>query len=179
LSVSEIPPSAFHLSTPHHGSLALTPTAAGIFFALHPGPAARAAMTRGGTICRSICPGATGQPPKDRGTRRGDMSVPENPQEFWENIILAWITKNAGVRKERIVKTRRFTDEPVNLSVVKVLNMMDELVKIYNATYGANLVLSQNWRLTHRVDKIGDFIDAFIEVVTSDEVGRVKKTGIA
>jgi hypothetical protein len=113
------------------------------------------------------------------GQENGDMSEPENPQEFWENIILEWITKNAGVRKERIVKTRRFTDEPVNLSVVKVLNMMDDLVKIYNSTYGAHLVLSQNWRLTHRVDKIGDFIAAFVEVVTSEEIGRVKKTGIA
>jgi hypothetical protein len=107
------------------------------------------------------------------------MSVPENPQEFWENTILDWIMKNAGVRKERINKARRFTDEPVNLSVVKVLNMMDDLVKLYNATYGANLVLSQNWRLTHRVDKIGDFIAAFTEVVTSEDIGRVKKTGIA
>ena len=106
------------------------------------------------------------------------MSVPENPQEFWENIILEWITKNAGVRKERINKARRFTDEPVNLSVVKVLNMMDDLVKLYNTTYGANLVLSQNWRLTHRIDKIGDFLAAFLEVVTSEDVGRVKKTGI-
>jgi hypothetical protein len=114
-----------------------------------------------------------------RDEENGDMSEPENPQEFWENIILDWITKNAGVRKERINKARRFTDEPVNLSVVKVLNMMDDLVKTYNGTYGANLVLSQNWRLTHRIDKIGDFIAAFLEVVTSEEVGRVKKTGIA
>ena len=106
------------------------------------------------------------------------MSEPENPQEFWENIILDWIMKNAGVRKERINKARRFTDEPVNLSVVKVLNMMDDLVKTYNGTYGANLVLSQNWRLTHRIDKIGDFIGAYLEVVTSEDVGRVKKTGI-
>jgi hypothetical protein len=120
------------------------------------------------------------QPAEDaRDRRTADMSEPENPQEFWENIILDWITKNAGVRKERINKARRFTDEPVNLSVVKVLNMMDDLVKLYNATYGANLVLSQNWRLTHRIDKIGDFIAAFMEVVTSEEVGRVKKTGIA
>lgn len=107
------------------------------------------------------------------------MSDPENTREFWENTILDWITKNAGVRKERIVKTRRFTDEPVNMSVVKVLNMMDDLVKIYNSANNGSLVLSQNWRLTHRVDKIGDFIDAFIEVVTSEDVGRVKKTGIA
>jgi hypothetical protein len=107
------------------------------------------------------------------------MSEEENIPEFWENIILNWIMKNAGVRKERIVKTKRFTDEPVNLSVVKVLNMMDDLVKIYNAKYNTSLVLSQNWRLTHRVDKIGDFIAAFTEVVTSEEVGRVKKTGIA
>ena len=107
------------------------------------------------------------------------MSEEENISRFWEDVILEWITKNAGVRKERIVKTRRFTDEPVNLSVVKVLNMMDELVKIYNGKYGENLVLSQNWRLTHRVDKIGDFIAAFLDVVTSEDVGRVKKTGIA
>jgi rubredoxin len=121
-----------------------------------------------------------GQPAEDaRDEENGDMSEPENPPEFWENIILDWITKNAGVRKERINKTRRFTDEPVNLTVVKVLNMMDDLVKIYNNTYNANLVLSQNWRLTHRVDKIGDFIAAFLEVVTSEEIGRVKKTGIA
>jgi hypothetical protein len=122
----------------------------------------------------------TDQPAEDaRDEENGDMSVPENPQEFWEGIILDWIMKNAGVRKERINKARRFTDEPVNLSVVKVLNMMDDLVKSYNTTYNANLVLSQNWRLTHRVDKIGDFIDAFMAVVTSEDVGRVKKTGIA
>jgi hypothetical protein len=107
------------------------------------------------------------------------MSDQENISQFWEDVVLEWITKNAGVRKERIVKTRRFTDEPVNLSVVKVLNMMDDLVKIYNSKYGANLVLSQNWRLTHRADKIGDFIAAFLDVVTSEDVGRVKKTGIA
>jgi hypothetical protein len=107
------------------------------------------------------------------------MSDEANISQFWEDVILEWITKNAGVRKERIVKTRRFTDEPVNLSVVKVLNMMDDLVKIYNAKYGENLVLSQNWRLTHRVDKIGDFIAAFLDVVTSEDVGRVKRTGIS
>jgi hypothetical protein len=107
------------------------------------------------------------------------MSDQENISQFWADVILEWITKNAGVRKERIVKTRRFTDEPVNLSVVKVLNMMDDLVKIYNSKDGENLVLSQNWRLTHRVDKIGDFIAAFPDVVTSEDVGRVKKTGIA
>jgi hypothetical protein len=125
-------------------------------------------------------PDATDQPAEDaRDEEKGDMSEPENPQEFWENIILDWITKNAGVRKERINKARRFTDEPVNLSVVKVLNMMDDLVKLYNTTYGASLVLSQNWRLTHRIDKIGDFMNAFLEVVTSEDVGRVKKTGIS
>jgi hypothetical protein len=107
------------------------------------------------------------------------MSGPENIQESCENTIIDWITKNAGVRKERIVRERRFTEEPVNMSVVKVLNMMDEIVKIYNSTYNGNLVLSQNWRLAHRVDKVGDFIAAFIEVVSSDDVGHVRKTGIA
>jgi hypothetical protein len=103
----------------------------------------------------------------------------ETTEAFWENIILDWIVKNAGVRKERIVKQRRFTEEPFNMSVVKVLNMMDDLVKIYSKTYGKDLVLSQNWRLGHRTDKVGDFIAAFIEVASSEDVGRVKRTGIA
>ncbi|MBO0750575.1 MAG: hypothetical protein J2P53_00570 [Bradyrhizobiaceae bacterium] len=107
-----------------------------------------------------------------------EANIPDIVQ-FWEDIILDWITRNAGVRRERIVKTRRFTEEPVNLSVVKVLNMMDDLVTIHNRKYNANLVLSQNWRLTHRTDKIGDFVAAFLDVVTSEDVGRVKKTGIA
>ncbi len=107
------------------------------------------------------------------------MSGTESIREFCENSILDWITKNAGVRKERIVMHRRFTEEPVNMSVVKVLNMMDELVKLHNGTYGKTVVLSQNWRLTHRLDKVGDFIEAFTEVASSDDVGRVKKTGIA
>lgn len=92
------------------------------------------------------------------------MSGPDSIREYCEKAVVDWITKNAGVRKERIVMTRRFTEEPVNMSVVKVLNMMDELVKVYNSTYNSNIVLSQNWRLTHRVDKVGDFIEAFIDV---------------
>jgi hypothetical protein len=88
---------------------------------------------------------AGGQPAEDaRDEEAADMSGPEsteeNIREFWENAIIEWITKNAGVRKERIVKTRRFTEEPVNLSVVRVLNMMDDLVKVYNATYKKELV---------------------------------------
>jgi hypothetical protein len=33
--------------------------------------------------------------------------------------------------------------------------------------------------LTHRIDKLGDFIAAFLDVVTSEDVGRVKTIGIA
>jgi hypothetical protein len=107
------------------------------------------------------------------------MSGPGNIQELCESTIVDWIVENAGIRKERIVRERRFTVEPVNMIVVEVLNMMGDLVKTCNATYEANLVLSQNWRLAHRVDKVGDFIAAFAEVVGSDDVGRVQKTGIA
>jgi len=107
------------------------------------------------------------------------MSEPENPQEFWVNKILEWIIKNAGVRQERIDLKRKFTQEPYNLNIVKVLNMMDDLCAIYKGVYKTDFVLSQNWRLAHRGDTVGDFIAAFLEVVTSEDVGRPKKTGIA
>jgi hypothetical protein len=106
------------------------------------------------------------------------MSESEDPREFWVNTIYDWIIKNAGVWKERIDLQRKFTQEPYNLSVVKVLNMMDDLVEIYKSVNKSNFVLSQNWRLAHRGDTVGDFIAAFIDVVTSEEVGRPKKTGI-
>jgi hypothetical protein len=41
------------------------------------------------------------------------------------------------------------TDEPVNLGVVKVLNTMDDLVKVYNSKYDENL----NWRVMHRLKR--------------------------
>ncbi len=107
------------------------------------------------------------------------MSQPTNTQEFWVATILDWIIKNAGVRKERIDLKRKFTQEPYNLSVVRVLNLMDDLVAIYKSNSGKDLVLSQNWRLAHRGDTVGDFIVAFLEVVSSEEAGRVKRTGIA
>ncbi|MCL2385773.1 MAG: hypothetical protein FWC84_08110 [Alphaproteobacteria bacterium] len=68
------------------------------------------------------------------------MSEPENPQEFWVNKILEWIIKNAGVRQERIDLKRKFTQEPYNLNIVKVLNMMDDLCAIYKDVY--RLILS-------------------------------------
>lgn len=108
-----------------------------------------------------------------------ESTGPETIREFCEATVIDWVTKNAGVRKERINRQRRFTEEPFNLSVVKVLNMMDDVVKVFNATYNQNVVLSQNWRLAHRLDKVGDFIEAFIEVASSEDAGRVKRTGIA
>jgi hypothetical protein len=39
--------------------------------------------------------------------------------------------------------------------------------------------MAQNWRLGHSLDKVGDFIEAFTEVVSSDELGCVQRTGIA
>jgi hypothetical protein len=107
------------------------------------------------------------------------MSQPANAQEFWVATIIDWITKNAGVRKEGLDLKKKFTQEPYNLSVVKVLNLMDELVALHKSVNNTDLVLAQNWRLTHRADTVGDFIVAFLEVVSSEDVGRVKRTGIS
>jgi hypothetical protein len=107
------------------------------------------------------------------------MSQPANPQEFWVATIIDWITKNSGVRKEGLDLKRKFTEEPYNLSVVKVLNLMDELVALNKSMYKTDLVLAQNWRLAHRGDTVGDFIVAFLEVVSSEDAGRVKRTGIS
>lgn len=107
------------------------------------------------------------------------MSQPADAREFWVATIIDWIVKNAGVRKERIDLTRKFTQEPYNLSVVKVLNLMDDLVALYKSINKSDLVLAQNWRLAHRGDTVGDFIVAFLDVVSSEDAGRVKRTGIA
>jgi hypothetical protein len=101
------------------------------------------------------------------------MVVMSQPQEFWVATIIEWIGKNAGVRKEGIDLKRKLTQEPYNLSVVKVLNLIDELVALHKSANKSNLVLSQNWRLAHRGDTVGDFIVAFLEVVSSEDAGTV------
>lgn len=107
------------------------------------------------------------------------MAESENTQQFWVATIIDWLIKNAGVRKERIDLKRKFTQEPYNLPVVKVLNMMDELVALYRSRNNTELVLSQNWRLAHRTDSVGDFIVAFLDVLSSEDAGRVRRTGIS
>jgi hypothetical protein len=56
---------------------------------------------------------------------------------------------------------------------------MDDLLKIYNSKYGEKPCAVPELAADSPVDKIGDFIAAFLDVVTSEDVGRVKKTGIA
>ncbi|MGY3447810.1 hypothetical protein [Bradyrhizobium sp. USDA 4353] len=93
------------------------------------------------------------------------MSEAVNTEAFWVGTIVDWLVTNASLRKERIDLKRKFTQEPYNLSAVRVLAMMDELVALHNAQSGAKLVLSQNWRLAHRNDTVGDFIGAFLGLV--------------
>lgn len=105
-----------------------------------------------------------------------NMSEP-NTREFWGGTIVDWLARNAGLRKERIDLTRKFTQEPYNLSVVRVLTMMDELVALHNELNGTHLVLSQNWRLAHRRDTVGDFIGAFVRIVAPDETASPRIPG--
>ncbi|MGJ5201972.1 hypothetical protein [Bradyrhizobium sp. HKCCYLR20261] len=95
------------------------------------------------------------------------MSASSHVQEFWEGKVIAWLLEHAGLRRERIDLKRKFTQEPYNLSVVRVLTMMDEFIALHNEINQTRLVLSQNWRLAHRGDTVGDFIHAFCQVVAS------------
>ncbi|MGJ4995207.1 hypothetical protein ACQR0Z_12365 [Bradyrhizobium sp. HKCCYLS3077] len=99
------------------------------------------------------------------------MSEAANTEAFWVGTIVDWLVENASLRKERIDLTRKFTQEPYNLSAVRVLTMMDELVACHNARSGTRLVLSQNWRLAHRNDSVGAFIGAFLRLVQPDDTG--------
>ncbi|MGJ4928875.1 hypothetical protein ACQR1I_05750 [Bradyrhizobium sp. HKCCYLS2038] len=96
------------------------------------------------------------------------MSEAANTETFWVGTIVDWLVKNASLRRERVDLKRKFTQEPYNLSAVRVLTMMDELVALHHARSGAKLVLSQNWRLAHRNDSVGDFIVAFLRLVLPD-----------
>jgi hypothetical protein len=106
------------------------------------------------------------------------MSEPKNTREFWVGTIIDWLIKNAGVRKERIDLKRKFTREPYNMSVVGVLNMMDDLVEIYKSVNKKDFALTQNWRLTHRGDSVGDFIAAYLEIVAPEDAGSAKSSGV-
>ncbi|WP_257170086.1 hypothetical protein [Bradyrhizobium sp. SRS-191] len=97
------------------------------------------------------------------------MSEAVNTEAFWAGTVVDWLVKNASLRKERIDLKRKFTQEPYNLSAVRVLTMMDELAALHNARSGARLVLSQNWRLAHRNDSVGDFILAFVRLVQPED----------
>jgi hypothetical protein len=105
------------------------------------------------------------------------MSGPPHTREFWQGRIVDWLLENAGLRKERIDLTRKFTQEPYNLSAVRVLTMMDEFVALHNAANGTRLVLSQNWRLAQRSATVGDFIAAFLQLVLPDDSGGAKDNG--
>lgn len=107
------------------------------------------------------------------------MSEPQNTQEFWVGTIVAWLMKNAGLRRERIDLTRKFTQEPYNLSVVRVLNMMDDLTEVYRSFNTRDFVLSQNWRLAHKGDKVGDFIAAFLQIIAPEDAGAAKGNGVS
>ncbi|MGJ5179223.1 hypothetical protein ACQR16_14180 [Bradyrhizobium oligotrophicum] len=97
------------------------------------------------------------------------MSEAVNTEAFWVGTIVDWLVKNASLRRERIDLKRKFTQEPYNLSAVRVLTMMDEFVALHNAANGTKLVLSQNWRLAHRNATVGDFIAAFLRLVLPDD----------
>lgn len=97
------------------------------------------------------------------------MPEPAKSQEFWVGTIIEWVIKNTSIRRERLDLQRKFTQEPYNMSVVGVLNMMDDLVAIYKDVNKKDLVLTQNWRLAHRVDRVGDFIAAFLAVVSPED----------
>ena len=105
------------------------------------------------------------------------MSEPQTIQEFWVGTIVDWLMKNAGLRRERIDLTRKFTQEPYNLSVDRVLNMMDDLTEIYKGVNKRDFVLSQNWRLAHKGDKVGDFIAAFLQIVAPEDAGASNGIG--
>ncbi|CCE01574.1 hypothetical protein [Bradyrhizobium sp. STM 3809] len=97
------------------------------------------------------------------------MSETATTEAFWLETTVDWLASNARLRKERIDLTRKFTQEPYNLSAVRVLTMMDELAALHSARSGTKLVLSQNWRLAHRNDTVGEFIAAFVRLVTPDD----------
>lgn len=101
------------------------------------------------------------------------MSEPATTREFWVGTIVDWLMKNAGLRKERIDLKRKLTQEPYNLSIVRALNMMDDLIEVYRKVNKKDLVVSQNWRLAHRGDTVGDFIAAFLEIVMPQEAAAV------
>jgi hypothetical protein len=105
------------------------------------------------------------------------MSEPHNIQEFWVGTILDWLIKNASIRKERVDLKRKFTQEPYNLSAVRVLNMMDDLVEVYRSVNKQDFSITQNWRLAHRGDTVGDFIAAFLQIVTPEDVGTPTANG--
>ncbi|CCD90220.1 hypothetical protein BRAD285_5730 [Bradyrhizobium sp. ORS 285] len=105
------------------------------------------------------------------------MSEAVNTEAFWVETIVDWLVKHASLRKERIDLKRKFTQEPYNLSAVRVLTMMDELVALHHAQSGAKLVLSQNWRLTHRNDTVGDFIVAFLGLVCPNQAQAAADNG--
>ncbi|XUM24595.1 hypothetical protein ACRAVF_16430 [Bradyrhizobium oligotrophicum S58] len=97
------------------------------------------------------------------------MSEAANTTEaLWVETIVDWLVRTASLRRERIDLKRKFTQEPYNLSAVRVLHMMDDFVALHNAEHGTKLVLSQNWRLAHRNDTVGDFMAAFLRLVQSD-----------
>lgn len=105
------------------------------------------------------------------------MSEPHNIQEFWVGTILDWLIKNASIRKERVDLKKKFTQEPYNLSAVRVLNMMDDLVEVYRSVNKRDFSITQNWRLAHRGDTVGDFIAAFLQIVTPEDVGAPTANG--
>jgi hypothetical protein len=106
------------------------------------------------------------------------MSESETSQQVWVRAIVAWIADNTGVTQDKVVMGAKLVGEPYNLTYVKVLNMMDHLVEMAHHAGDAGFTLSQNWRLAHRGDTLGDFILAFLEVVNSNHAGRPKRTGI-
>jgi hypothetical protein len=107
------------------------------------------------------------------------MSEAANTEAFWVDTIVDWLVKNASLRRERIDLKRRFTQEPYNLSAVRVLTMMDELIALHNARSGAKLLLSQNWRLAHRNDSVGDFIVAFCGLVLPGRNAAAQDNGMS
>jgi hypothetical protein len=100
------------------------------------------------------------------------MPEPATTQEFWVETIVDWLIKNTNVRRDALDIQKKFTQEPYNMSVVRVLNMMDDLAATYKSANKRDFILSQNWRLAHRSDRVGDFITAFLEIVAPEDAHR-------
>jgi hypothetical protein len=133
-----------------------------------------------GAVC-AISPGeaGTGWRRRRAGWRAFGMAEEAKSDQFWIGKIIGWLITTAGIRQDQLQLGARFIDSPYDLTYVNVLNLMDHLVSTCRAQAdSSDFTLSQNWRLAHRGDTVGDFIVAFLAVVKSESAGRPKRSGI-